>query len=296
MAFAHHLFLNGVEVKGDLVIPEGTSSIGGSAFYGIQELTSVSIPSSVVSIGDEAFRGCSNLVSVNLTEGLQKMGRKVFLGCSTLTSITLPNSLTDIDSESFMLSGVKTPLYNSTCFAFMPIDFSGKYTIPSGIQTVCGSAFKGCSKITEIEMLEGVTRINDSAFSSCSNLKKIIIPKSITNIGADMIAGSSLEHIYCYADILPVTNHHLFRYSSPSTITLHVPASVLDLYKQTSPWSTCKEIVPIGIDDGIDFTKLHNENHNVTYHNLKGCLLLTPQRCLNIIKMGDGTTKKVMVK
>ena len=55
--YAHHLFLNGEEIK-DLVIPNSVTSIGNSAFYGCSGLTSVTIPNSVTSIGERAFYKC----------------------------------------------------------------------------------------------------------------------------------------------------------------------------------------------------------------------------------------------
>ena len=63
LLYAHHLFLNGEEVK-DLVIPNSVTSIGNFAFYGCSGLTSVTIPNSVTSIGNGAFSGCSGLTEV----------------------------------------------------------------------------------------------------------------------------------------------------------------------------------------------------------------------------------------
>ena len=60
---AHHLFLNGEEIK-DLVIPNSVSSIGNYAFSWYSSLTSVTIPNSVTKIGNRAFRGCSSLTLV----------------------------------------------------------------------------------------------------------------------------------------------------------------------------------------------------------------------------------------
>ena len=55
--YAHHLYLNGKEVK-DLVIPNSVTSIGSSAFQGCSGLTSITIPNSVTSIGGQAFYDC----------------------------------------------------------------------------------------------------------------------------------------------------------------------------------------------------------------------------------------------
>ena len=46
---------------GDVVIPEGVTSIGSEAFRGCSGLTSVTIPKSVTSIGKRAFYSCPKL-------------------------------------------------------------------------------------------------------------------------------------------------------------------------------------------------------------------------------------------
>ena len=65
--YAHNLYLNGEKVA-DLVIPDGVTSIGNSAFYNCSGLTSVTIPDSVTSIGVRAFYNCSGLTSVHITD------------------------------------------------------------------------------------------------------------------------------------------------------------------------------------------------------------------------------------
>lgn len=56
--YAHHLYINGEEITGNLVIPDGVSSIGAYAFRACTGITSVTIPESVTYIGDDAFRQC----------------------------------------------------------------------------------------------------------------------------------------------------------------------------------------------------------------------------------------------
>ena len=62
---------NGVLVKytgngGDVVIPDGVTSIGNEAFYEYSSLTSVTLPDSLTSIGDSAFYNCSRLTSITM--------------------------------------------------------------------------------------------------------------------------------------------------------------------------------------------------------------------------------------
>ena len=62
--FAHHLYLNGEEVK-DMSIPSDVTAISARAFVGCTGLESVRIPNSVTEIGSGAFSGCDNLLTVN---------------------------------------------------------------------------------------------------------------------------------------------------------------------------------------------------------------------------------------
>ena len=61
--YAHHLFLNGKEVK-DLVIPNSVTSIESSTFCGCSYLTSLTIPKSVSSIGDKSVYNCLRLNTI----------------------------------------------------------------------------------------------------------------------------------------------------------------------------------------------------------------------------------------
>lgn len=78
------------EYTGDVVIPSsvtcsGTTysvtSIGNSAFYFCDGLTSLTIPNSVTSIGGYAFQYCSGLTSVIIPNSVTEIGIYAFYGC-----------------------------------------------------------------------------------------------------------------------------------------------------------------------------------------------------------------------
>ncbi len=83
-----------------IIIENGVTTIGMSAFSGCDNLTSVTIPKSVTTIGMAAFSGCG-LTSVTIPEGVTTIGESAFYGCSELTSVTIGNGETKIYDYAF---------------------------------------------------------------------------------------------------------------------------------------------------------------------------------------------------
>ena len=126
LCYAHHLFLNGEEVK-DLTIPNSVTSIGDYTFHGCSSLTSVTIPNSVTSIGNSAFYYCSNLTSVTIPNSVTSIGGYAFQRCSSLTSVTIGNSVTTIGYSAF-----------SDCSSLTSV------TIPNSVTSIGDNAFYYC--------------------------------------------------------------------------------------------------------------------------------------------------------
>ncbi len=81
------LYIDGKELSGDLVIPNGVTSIGYGAFYDCSGLTSVTIGNSVTSIGEAAFCDCTGLTSITIPDSVTSIGEAAFYRCTGLTSI-----------------------------------------------------------------------------------------------------------------------------------------------------------------------------------------------------------------
>ena len=61
------------EIRGRTV-----TSIGNSAFSGINAITQISIPASVTSIGSNAFKNCWGLTNLTLPDNLTSIGSSAF--------------------------------------------------------------------------------------------------------------------------------------------------------------------------------------------------------------------------
>ena len=64
-----------------IIIGDGVTTIGSSAFGNCFALTSVTIPNSVTTIGDDAFGGCFALTSVTIPNSVTTIGNYAFSSC-----------------------------------------------------------------------------------------------------------------------------------------------------------------------------------------------------------------------
>ena len=102
-----------------VVIEEGVTHIGTSAFLNCINLESATIPASVTSIGNQAFLTCTGMTSVTIADGssLTSIDNSAFYGCISLGSISLPASVTSIGQRAFnMCNNLATVTLNSNPF------------------------------------------------------------------------------------------------------------------------------------------------------------------------------------
>ncbi len=186
LEFAHHLFLNGEEIR-NLIIPDGVTEIKARAFSGATQFTTVSIPNSVTSIGNYAFTSCNGLTSVTIPNSVTSIGESAFSGCSGLTSVAIPNSVTSLGRNAFSgCNGLQNVTLSENITSIEDNTFSKcagllSINIPKGITSIGQYAFDNCKSLTSIELPDGLTSIGRAAFQSCG-LTAIDIPQGITTI------------------------------------------------------------------------------------------------------------------
>jgi hypothetical protein len=248
---AHHLYLNGEEVK-DLVIPNSVKSIGDNAFYDCDGLTSVTIGNGVTSIGSNAFSDCDGLTSVIIPNSVERIGGSAFYDCDGLTSVTVGNSVKSIGNGTFSycssLSSIvvekRNTVYDSrnNCNAIIEtatntLHFGCKTTIiPNSVESIGDYAFFGCSGLKLITIGNSIMNIGYCAFYGCSGLKSVTFGSKVKSIEKDAFKKcSTLKDVYCYAVEPPSTNSKAFD-TSIINATLHVPSGSIEEYRKTYPW------------------------------------------------------------
>lgn len=174
---------------GDVVVPEGVTSVGPWTFSKRGDLTSITLPESLTSIGNEAFSYCGNLTSITIPENVTSIGYNTFAHCENLANITIPESVTSIGDWAFQycknLTNVTIP-ESVTSIGDYAFDYCVNLTsiiIPEGVTSIGGWAFKYCENLTNITLPESVTSIGGNAFDHCENLTSITIPEGVTSIG-----------------------------------------------------------------------------------------------------------------
>ncbi len=136
-----------------IVIEEGVTSIGNSAFAYCRGLISITIPDSVTSIGEWAFDGCTSLPSITISSSVTSIEFGTFKDCSSLTSITIPDGVTSIGAYAF-----------SKCSSLTSI------TIPDSVTSIKAyAAFNGCTSLKTISLSCG-SILKRSDFSDQANL------------------------------------------------------------------------------------------------------------------------------
>lgn len=197
-------------VQGDVVIPEGVSSIANGAFIGCSSITGVTIPSTILSVGEcafyntdikavtfkgltigntdvtigkYAFRGCDDLASVTFEQGnrVANIGDGAFYGCSDLTSIALPVNLKKVGAQAFRDCNYITEVDMSAVTgevvfgsdAFYNCSRLGTLTLPKNVKELPG-IFGGCSALTQVTVDE-----NNQYFTSIDG---VLFDKGVTTL------------------------------------------------------------------------------------------------------------------
>lgn len=210
------LIIGGKEVKGDIVIPDGTERISDYAFAGYTKLTSVTIPEGVTAIGNNAFRDCGSMTHVVLPTSLTSVGSYAFylgrddkgiwdemieeyyysnatLGWVYYLGDEAGWKSIKIESGNNLLTNAPRhygDYYTGPCGENLTYTFdpdTGTLTIAgTGKMTDYSIAapwiiFK--NSLTSVSLPDALESIGQCAFSGCEKLKHVTIPEDVDTMG-----------------------------------------------------------------------------------------------------------------
>ena len=277
--------------KGTTNVPFGVTSIGESAFYGM-ELTSITIPTSMTSIGDLAFGACASLTSVVIyAPNCSLAGFLVFLGCSESIKIYV---FSDFVND---YKGAANWSYYASYIEALPSSIKNGYCGAEGHEsdvrwvltgvnpcnlTIMKTGSTGAMRdyaqpqdrpwnlsdylVKNLVIEDGVTSIGARAFYDCSyaGLTSINIPASVTSIGIDAFAYCySLTSIAIPPSVTSIGDGAFRNCSDLATVTLNS-----NPYIGTGAFNNIKEGATVTMNltansaSGAKWTTFYNENYN----------------------------------
>jgi hypothetical protein len=174
---------------GSVVIPQGVTSIGNSAFYNADFLTTLTIGNDFTSIGRDAFFGADLLTSVTIGSGGTSIGDSAFYNADSLTTLTIGNGTQSIGNYAFFgaisLTTVTIGSGGASIgdYAFYNLDLLTTLTIGSGTHSIGRFAFSLADRLTTVTIGSGGTSIGDFAFYEADRLTTVTIGSGGTSIG-----------------------------------------------------------------------------------------------------------------
>lgn len=263
---------NSVVIPKNLIISEGITNVGQTAFKGCNSLENVFLPESCVTIEPGAFFGTSiknillpkklqsigfaafwnsKIETIEIPDSVSEIGYAAFDNCNELTSIKLSTNIKDIKNRMFYgckkLETINLPygITNIEYSAFYNCVSLKKINIPNSVKNIGESAFMNCSSLKEINLPEGITTISKQGFAKCSALTSINIPNSVTNIGSNAFGGcTNIKEFKLSKNITKLDQYAFYNLAQGTTIYCENQA-VADLFKDGTNYksSTTKIVV-----------------------------------------------------
>ena len=223
----------------EVVIEDGITEIGRSAFQNCAQIQTITLPESLTTICENAFSGCSDLKKITIPKNCETIGEDAFYYCSGLEEISVEEGNQVFDSRRDCKA-----LIDSKSNTLL---LGGKNSVvPDGVTEIAKEAFK-YTGITEIVIPDTVVRIGEYAFNGCKQLKSVVLPINITSIENSTFNGCSSLETVKLPEGLKTIGSYAFAASGLQTITIPNTVDSIGI----KAFSYCKSLTEIVIPKGV---------------------------------------------
>lgn len=183
----------------EMIISEGVTEVGDSAFAELTKLKTVVFPNSLKYIGVGAFLNCTSLKEIAIPDSVTSIaaptyGRYTFPGafdsCTNIKATykgktydyahidDLYKAINGNENSSAVTGGEGLTIENGVV-----VDADegiSRAVIPQGVKQIGADAFSDCTQLTEVLIPDTVTFIGAYAFNNCTSLRELTLPDSVT--------------------------------------------------------------------------------------------------------------------
>ncbi len=179
-----------------VIITDGVTSIGNSAFRDCDSIETVSIPDTVTSIGSYAFYDCDKLTKVSFNS--RDVYSYAFCSCDNLTTVVMGNTVKYIESNAFYnCKNLSNVTWSNNLTGIRSSAFWGtgltELQMPDTVTTVGERAF-AYSPLKNVHLSTSLTTLESGAFLDCDGLTAIEIPASLTKATEDYYSGDVTDN------------------------------------------------------------------------------------------------------
>lgn len=164
----------------------------------------------VTAIGDNAFANCDKITYIYIHDLITHIGQGAFSYCYNLEKVKFSENSKIIDIESVTFGD---------CTKLTDIN------LPDGLLSIGDFAFGNCHALKEIKIPDSTETIGNEAFYYCTSLEKIEIPSTVTTIGYRAFYRCQKLDDVTLKEGLVTIGEHAF-YSCTSLDEIKIPASV----------------------------------------------------------------------
>lgn len=281
-----------------VVLPDGLETIESYAFANCDKLKEINLPASLKTVVGNAFDYCTALSGLTLEEGITFLP-DVFADLP-VKKVYVPASVGDWEAsgfgyyvEAFEVSP-DNPYYKSVDGIVYAKDLATVYMVPPAKTRV--RIEEGVKYIGEPDewarMRSADITVPEIYFGD--RIESISLPSTLEAVyGYGMFSYCRLKECRVYNPSPIVLEENTFPYDL-SGVTLYVPEGSLEAYKNAVEWSRFGHIEEFDAS-AINGLPAAQEVKEVGRYTLDGRKITRPERGINLIKMSDGTTRKVVV-